>query len=183
MCHTIFCIQNSGNRTILEWRHNRRDSASNYQPHDCLPNRSFRHRWKKSSKLLVTGLYAGNSAVNGEFPAQRVSYPENVSISWRHDHDLRQKSSLPWLQNMQPMYATNICSNKWYYRYCCMLCHSLHNFSHTQCQWKNNCETGLLLLFTCITVFVCFVNCVDKKVCTLNVTPNGTKLLHLRRLG
>ena len=32
----------------------------------------------------VTGLCAGNSPVTGEFPAQRASNAENVSIWWRH---------------------------------------------------------------------------------------------------
>ena len=41
---------------------------------------------KKTSKLRVTGLCAGNSPVAGEFPAQRASNAENVSIWWRH-HD------------------------------------------------------------------------------------------------
>ena len=57
----------------LQWRHNGRDSISNHQPHDCLPNRLFRHRSKKTSKLSVTGLCAGNSPETGEFPAQMVS--------------------------------------------------------------------------------------------------------------
>ena len=43
----------------LRWRHNGRDSVSNHQPHDCLLNRLFRHRSKKTSKLRVTGLCAG----------------------------------------------------------------------------------------------------------------------------
>ena len=44
----------------LGWRHNGRDGISNHQPHDCLPNRSFGHRSKKTSKLHLTGLCAGN---------------------------------------------------------------------------------------------------------------------------
>ena len=47
----------------------------------------FRSRLKKTSKLRVTGLYEGNSLVTDEFPAQRASNEENVSIWWRH-HDL-----------------------------------------------------------------------------------------------
>ena len=43
-----------------------------------------RHRSKKTSKLRVTGLCEGNSPVTGEFPAQRASNAENVSIWWRH---------------------------------------------------------------------------------------------------
>ena len=68
----------------LRWRHNGRDCVSNHQPHDWLLNRLFRHRSKKTSKLRVTGLCAVNSPGTGEFPAQRASYAENVSIWWRH---------------------------------------------------------------------------------------------------
>ena len=68
----------------LRWRHNGRDSVSNHQPHGCLLNRLFRRRSKKTSKLRVTGLCAGNSPGTGEFPAQMASYAENVSIWWRH---------------------------------------------------------------------------------------------------
>ena len=71
-------------RFSLRWRHNERDGVSNHQPHDCLLNRLFRHRWKKTSKFRVTGLCAGNSPVTGEFPTQRASNAENVSIWWRH---------------------------------------------------------------------------------------------------
>ena len=52
--------------------------------HDCLLNRLFRHRSKKAAKLRVTGLYAGISQATGEFPAQRASNAETVSIWWRH---------------------------------------------------------------------------------------------------
>ena len=43
-----------------------------------------RLRSKKTSKLRVTGLCAGNSPGTGEFPEQMASYAENVSIWWRH---------------------------------------------------------------------------------------------------
>ena len=52
----------------LRWRHNARDSVSHHQPHDCLLNRLFRHRSKKTSKLRVTGLCAGNSPGPVNFP-------------------------------------------------------------------------------------------------------------------
>ena len=70
----------------LQWHHNGRDSVSNHQPHDCLLNNFLRNRSKNISKLRVTGLCAGNSPVTGEFPAQRASNAENVSIWWRR-HD------------------------------------------------------------------------------------------------
>ena len=41
---------------------------------------------RKHQSFRVTGLCAGNSPVTGEFPAQRTSNAENVSIWWRH-HD------------------------------------------------------------------------------------------------
>ena len=46
-------------------------------------------RSKKTSKLRVIGLCEGNSAVIGEFPAQRASNAENVSIWWRHHVNIR----------------------------------------------------------------------------------------------
>ena len=79
----------------LHWRHNERDGVSNHQPHDCLLNCLFRRRSKKTSKLRVTGLCAGNSLVAGEFPAQKDSNTENVSIWWRHHACHRQQ--LHWL--------------------------------------------------------------------------------------
>ena len=43
-----------------------------------------RRRSRKTPKLRVTGLCEGNSPVTGEFPAQKASNAENVSIWWRH---------------------------------------------------------------------------------------------------
>ena len=71
-------------KSSLLWRHNGREGVSNHQPHECLLNRSFMRRSKKTSKLRVTGLCAGNSPETGEFPAQMASNAENVSIWWRH---------------------------------------------------------------------------------------------------
>ena len=39
---------------------------------------------RKTSKFRVTSRYEGNSPVTGEFPIQRASKAENVSIWWRH---------------------------------------------------------------------------------------------------
>ena len=76
----------------LQWRHNERDGVSNHQTHDCLLNCLFRRRSKKTSKLRVSGLCAGNSPMTGEFPTQRASNAVNVSIWWRH-HGLSVLSS------------------------------------------------------------------------------------------
>ena len=72
------CIQKEKHATAahfisLRWRHNGHDCVSNHQPHHCLLNRLFRRRSKKTSKLRVTGLFAGNSPGTGEFPAQRAN--------------------------------------------------------------------------------------------------------------
>ena len=72
----------------LQWHHNGWDGVSNHQPHDCLLNHLFRHRSKKTSKLHVIGLCTGNSPGTGEFPAQRSSNSENVSIWWCHHVEL-----------------------------------------------------------------------------------------------
>ena len=78
----------------LQWRHNEPNSVSNHQPRDCLLNRLFRRRSKKTSKLRVTGLCVGNSPVTGEFPAQMASNAENASIWWRHHvHDIKYSSN------------------------------------------------------------------------------------------
>ena len=74
--------------STLQWRRNGCIGVSNHQPHRCLLNRLFRRRSKKTSKLRVIGLCAGNSPGTSEFPAQRASYAENVYIRWRH-HDIR----------------------------------------------------------------------------------------------
>ena len=79
----------------LQWRHNERDGVSNHQPHQCLLNRLFRRRSKKTSKLRVTGLCGGNSPVTGELPAQMASNAENVPIWWRHHEKVAKPAS--WL--------------------------------------------------------------------------------------
>ena len=73
----------------LQWRHDGHDGVSNHQPCDCLLNRLFRRRSKKTPKLCVTDLYSGNSPVTGEFPAQMAGNVENVSIWWRHHGNVR----------------------------------------------------------------------------------------------
>ena len=87
----VRCNQETLALITFQWCHNECDDVSNDQPHDCLLNRWCRCRSKKTSKLHVTGLCEGNSPVTGEFPAQRASNAENVSIWWGH-HTVRQVS-------------------------------------------------------------------------------------------
>ena len=72
----MFSVPTQYKPLILRWRRNERDGVSNHQPHQCLLNRIFSHRWKKISKLRFTGLCEGNSPVAGEFTAQRASNAE-----------------------------------------------------------------------------------------------------------
>ena len=74
----------------LHWRHNEHDGVSNHQHHNCLLNRLFKSRSKKTSKLHVTGLCEGNSPETGEFPTQRPvtrkMFPfDDVIMSWTKD--------------------------------------------------------------------------------------------------
>ena len=72
----------------LQWRHKERDGVSNHKLPDCLLNCLFRRRSKKTPKLRVPGLCAGNSPVTGEFsahkgPVTRKMFPfDDVIMSW-----------------------------------------------------------------------------------------------------
>ena len=65
-------------------RLNERDGISNDQRLLYKLNCWFRHWSKKTAKLCVTDHCVGNSLVTGEFPAQKASNTENVSIWWCH---------------------------------------------------------------------------------------------------
>ena len=70
-----------------------------------------RCRSKKTSKLRVTGLCVGNSLVTGEFPAQKASNAENVSIWWRH-HDQNMHRLCMLVNNAFNSLRPHICVSK-----------------------------------------------------------------------
>ena len=72
------------NINSLQGHHNERHGVSYHRRLDCLRSRLFRRTLKKIWKLRVTGLCEGNWSVTGDFPSQRASDAENVSIWWRH---------------------------------------------------------------------------------------------------
>ena len=82
----------------LHWRHNDHDCVSNHQPYDCLLNRLFRRKSKKTSKLRVAGLCVGNSPgpVNSPHkgPVTRKMFP----FWWRHHGPLlnHNKTHISW---------------------------------------------------------------------------------------
>ena len=64
-----------GTLLSLQWRYNMHDSVWNHQPDDCLFNRLFRRRSKKTSKLRVTGLCAGPVNSPYKCPLTRKMFP------------------------------------------------------------------------------------------------------------
>ena len=110
------------NFKALQWRHNGLNGVSNHHPHHCLLSRLFGRRSKKTPKLRVTGLCAGNSPGTGEFPAQMASNTENVFIWWRR-HDrclLTTADSMAWKcdcihREMYDVITSPCCS--WIYRW------------------------------------------------------------------
>ena len=116
-------------KTSLQWRHNGHDGISNHQPHSRLLNRLFRRRSKKTSKLRVTGLCAGNSPVTGDFPAQRASNAENVSIWWRHH-------AFSVMMSCQPRILSFCLNNKF--------CIKAGTFSVPRCLPSNQDDVGWL---------------------------------------
>ena len=70
----------------LQWRYNDPDGVSNHRRLECILNRLFRRRSKKTSKLPVTRFCGENSPVTGEFlaqgPVMRKIFPlDNVIMS------------------------------------------------------------------------------------------------------
>ena len=77
----------------LEWRHNERNCILNHLRLDYSCKKwtihvrnghSPRRRSKKITTLRLAGLCEWISPVTDEFPSQRASNAENVSIWWRH---------------------------------------------------------------------------------------------------
>ena len=58
----------------VQWRHNGHDSVSNQQSYNCLLNRLFRRRSKKTSKLRVNGLCALVNSPH-KWPVMRKMFP------------------------------------------------------------------------------------------------------------
>ena len=82
----------------LQWRHNEHDSVSNHQPRDCLLNRLFGRRSKKTSKLRVTGLCAGNSPDSPhKGPVTRKMFPfDNVIMFREQFKQVPTTRIMPW---------------------------------------------------------------------------------------
>ena len=77
---------------VLQWRHNDRDGVSDHRCLDCLLNRLFRGRSKKTTKPRVTG----------GFHLQMVCNAKNASIWWRHHRTHRREMEMsPFWRNLR----------------------------------------------------------------------------------
>ena len=83
----MFCSGVCRLTDTLQWRHNGAKASQIISVTIVYSTVYSRRRSKKTSKLCVTGLCEWNSLATGEFPAQRASNAEEVSILWRH-HEL-----------------------------------------------------------------------------------------------
>ena len=87
----------------LLWRHNERNGVSNHRRLDCLLNRLFRCMSRKTPKFRVTGIYEGNSPVNGEFPAQRAvtrkMFPFDDVIMYYKEFVKIRINEITWINN------------------------------------------------------------------------------------
>ena len=101
-------------RTLL-WRHNVRDGVSNHQSHDCLLNRLFRRRSKKTSELRVTGLCVKwhhqttfwRSYFRNLDPQQSFSYEDAFECVACHERSFF--SSEQWIWGMDNYINIKIC--------------------------------------------------------------------------
>ena len=68
----------------LQWRDKGCDSVPNHQPRDCLLNRLFSRRSKKTSKLHVTGLCPGPVKSPHKWPVTRKMFPFDGVIMYSY---------------------------------------------------------------------------------------------------
>ena len=85
--------------STLRWRHNKCDVVSNHRRSDCLLNRLFRRRSKRTSTLCVTGLCEGNSLVTGAVDAPHKG-PVTRKMAPFHDVIM-----MPWWVNGYARYT------------------------------------------------------------------------------
>ena len=103
-----YCVYQGKEGVSLHWCHNDHGGVSNHQPHGCLLNRLFRRRSKKTSKLRVTGLCAGNALgqVNSPHkgPVTRKMFPFDDVIMY----SIKQGPFRLWAQPMREGVTTSL---------------------------------------------------------------------------
>ena len=97
------------------------DVVSNHQPHDCLLSRLFRRRSKKTSKLRVTGLYAGihrwQVSSPHKWPVTRKMLPfDDVIMRYVTPKENITQNMIPWWNAIEchSKYRRVICCNSFW---------------------------------------------------------------------
>ena len=117
--HRYRMLQHNNTRTIhtLQWRHNELAGVSNHQPHECLRDRLFTRRSKKTWKLSVTGLCVWgihrapvNSPHKGPVTRKMFRFDDVIMISttvrpYEH-HSVSNLRQIDWLSNSH--FASNV---------------------------------------------------------------------------
>ena len=152
----------------LQWRHNRHDSVSNHQPHDCFLNRLFRRRSKKTPKLRVSGLCAGNSPGTGEFLAQMASNAENVSDCWRHyevckdekdEINLRQKKMVNWTYHwLVYVIISHVTGSCWFVQHLGIAYSVIEHHTYVTLVTNNVQNLNVLRVLLCLVVVSLWIN-------------------------
>ena len=96
----------------LQWRRNGRKSVSKSPASRLFSNRLIRRRPKKTSKLRITGLCAGNSPGNGEFPAQMASTRKMFPFDDVIMIKFCRRCNKTWLLGKLILYRENGCNSE-----------------------------------------------------------------------
>ena len=93
--HRIQCTHEV--RSSLQWRHNECDGVLNHQPHGCLLNHLFRHRWKKhqssASMAFVWGIHRWPTNSQHKGPVMRKMFPFDDVIMWLVNSDVGRQAA------------------------------------------------------------------------------------------
>ena len=103
----------------LQWRHNERDGVSGHRRHNCLLNRLFRRRSKKTSKLRVTSLWGGihrwlvSSSHKGPVTRKMFSF-DDVIMSWyTHIKQTTKPCAYVWARHVHSLsHISYICQQR-----------------------------------------------------------------------
>ena len=157
--HVLYAVKPVGK---LHWRHNDHDGVSNHQPHGCLLNRLFRRRSKKTPKLRITGLCAGNSPgpVNSPHkgPVTRKMFPFDdviMNMQW-NDQNLphlipKKKADVDW----DSFYRNRITVTMSWINYYFFVEHNYSLMLYLQLVYLNLSELSVYMMIYTWQLYVC----------------------------
>ena len=109
--HQDICINHGDLDRSVHWHHNERAVISNHQCLDCLLNRSFRQRWKKTSKLRALACVRGihrwpvNSPHKGPITEKMFPFHDVIMVYLYQERTL---SSLDQIRRMVFFYLRHM---------------------------------------------------------------------------